>query len=81
VESQETESTFWRRPAAIGIGITIVFCAVVAIMWQLMPYPRRQVDYLVMGATGTMVSLAVLFIVLIRTSIKRSDIFFKRRKQ
>ena len=48
-------------------------------MWALMPYPRKDIDYLVMGGTSTMLSMAVLFVALIRSS-KNSDIFYKRKK-
>jgi hypothetical protein len=49
-------------------------------MWRLLPYPRKEVDYLVIGGTATMLSMAVLFIVLINTSHKASDIFYRRKK-
>ncbi|MCC6391716.1 MAG: hypothetical protein IT167_14045 [Bryobacterales bacterium] len=69
-----------RRTLLLGAGIVVVFALTIAIMWQLMPIPRKQVDYLVMGATATMLSMAVLFIVLINTTHKSKDIFYKRRK-
>ncbi|MBL8175016.1 MAG: hypothetical protein JNK48_10115 [Bryobacterales bacterium] len=69
-----------RRTLYLSLGIIAVFALTVAIMWQLMPYPRKEVDYLVIGGTATMVSMAVLFIVLINTSYKGSDIFYRKRK-
>ncbi|MBI3683091.1 MAG: hypothetical protein HY235_22185 [Acidobacteria bacterium] len=69
-----------RRALLLGTGIVLVFVLVVAVMWTLMPHPRQQVDYLVIGGTATMVSMAVLFLVLINTTYKGEDIFFKRRK-
>lgn len=69
-----------RRIAFLSLGILAVFVTTVAIMWWFMPYPRKEVDYLVIGGTATMLSMAVLFIVLINTSYKGSDIFFRRRK-
>jgi hypothetical protein len=45
-----------------------------------MPEPRKDVDYLVIGGMATMVSMAVLFASLLRTSHKSGDTFFKRRK-
>lgn len=66
--------------AVLIAGVGAVFCLVVTVMWKLMPVPRREVDYLVIGATATMVSLGVLFVVLINTTHKGSDVFFKRRK-
>ncbi|HUQ95938.1 MAG TPA: hypothetical protein VM120_29945 [Bryobacteraceae bacterium] len=69
-----------RRPLILSAGILLVFFLTVGIMWQLMPHPRKEIDYLVMGGTATMVSMAVLFLVLINTSHKSSEIFYKRRK-
>lgn len=69
-----------RRNLYLSLGILAVFALTVAIMWQLMPYPRKEVDYLVIGGTATMVSMAVLFIVLINTTFKGNDIFYRRRK-
>lgn len=69
-----------RRSAAIGASVLAVFCVVLGLMWLIMPHPRKELDYLVMGATATMVSMAVLFIVLINTTHKSKDVFYKRRK-
>lgn len=69
-----------RRNLYLTLGILAVFALTVAIMWRLMPYPRKEVDYLVIGGTATMVSMAVLFIVLINTTFKGNDIFYRRRK-
>ena len=69
-----------RRNLYLTLGILAVFVLTVGIMWRLMPYPRKEVDYLVIGGSATMVSMAVLFIVLINTSYKGNDIFFRRRK-
>lgn len=67
------------RPLFVIGGIACVFFITIAIMWALMPYPRKDIDYLVMGGTATMISMAILFVVLIRTS-KNQDIFYKRKK-
>lgn len=67
------------RPLLLIGGIACVFVITLAIMWALMPYPRKDIDYLVMGGTSTMLSMAVLFVALIRSS-KNSDIFYKRKK-
>ena len=68
------------RPVVLGIAVVLVFVITLAIVWQLMPYPRRDIDYLVMGGSATMVSMAVLFIALISPSIKSGDAFFRKRK-
>ena len=69
-----------RRPLVLVVSVLIAFLVTLAIMWQVMPYPRKSLDYLIMGAASTMVSMVVLFLVLINTTYKRDDIFFKRRK-
>lgn len=69
-----------RRNITLSLTIIGVFALTVLIMWQLMPHPRKDVDYLVIGGTGTMVSMAVLFLVLINTSHRSPDTFYKRRK-
>lgn len=69
-----------RRPLILVASVLIAFLVTLAIMWQVMPYPRKNLDYLIMGAASTMVSMVVLFLVLINTTYKRDDIFFKRRK-
>ena len=63
----------------IGL-MALVFSIVVGIMWKLIPHPRRDVDYLVIGATATIVSLGALFILLISTIYRRPDVFFRKRK-
>ena len=68
------------RTLYLILGILAVFALTVGIMWRLLPYPRKDVDYLVIGGTATMVSMAVLFLVLINTSYKGTDIFYRRRK-
>lgn len=69
-----------RRPIVLGIGIVLVFAVTVGILWQVMPQPRKEIDYLIMGGAATMVSLVALFLALISTIYKGEDIFFKRRK-
>ncbi len=68
------------RPVVLGLGVALSFLVTIGILWQLMPYPRREIDYLIMGGSATMVAMAVLFLALINTSFKGSDIFFRRRK-
>jgi hypothetical protein len=61
-------------------GLLVVsFLAVLGLMWLLMPYPRKDVDYLVMGGTSTMVSMAVLFVLLIRDTKSKHEIFYKKK--
>lgn len=58
-----------------------VFGAVVGILMQIIPAPRKETDYLVIGTLATFASLATLFVVLITTIFKDSNtLFFKRKK-
>jgi predicted outer membrane lipoprotein len=70
-----------RRGLILGLGAACVFVVVAAIMLRLMPGPLRESDYLVIGSVATLVSLLVLFLLLVRTTLKSPDIFFKRRKK
>ena len=62
-------------------GVICVFAVVAAIMLKVMPGPLKDSDYLVVGSVATLVALLALFFGLVSTSIKASDIFFKRRKK
>ena len=58
-----------------------VFAAVALILLRLMPGPLRDADYLVIGSVSTLISLLALFIVIITTSSKAKNTFFKRRRK
>jgi len=64
----------------LGLVVTAVFGFTVAVLWWVMPEPRKDVDYLVIGGMATMVAMAVLFVALLKTTFKGTDVFFKRRK-
>ena len=63
------------------IGGACVFAVTAAVMIQLMPAPLKDSDYLVIGSVATLVSLLVLFLVMLSTSMKASNVFFKRRRK
>ena len=63
------------------LGVMCVFAVVAAIMLKLTPGPLKDSDYLVIGSVATLVSLLALFFGLVATSLKVSDVFFKRRKK
>jgi hypothetical protein len=69
------------RKVLIPAAVVAMFALIVAAMLLLLPHPRRNVDYLVVGGMATMVAMGVLFLILIRTTHKGSDVFFKRKKQ
>jgi hypothetical protein len=60
--------------------VLFVFVATAGILMKVLPGPKREIDFLVIGAAATMVSLLVLFVLLISTWAKGPDTFFKRRK-
>jgi hypothetical protein len=69
------------RKVLIPAAVVAMFALIVAAMLLLLPHPRRNVDYLVVGGMATMVAMGALFLILIRTTHKGSDVFFKRKKQ
>lgn len=63
-----------------GIAAAAAFGATAFVLSRVMPGPLKESDYVVIGTLGTLSALVVLFLGLIRTSPKASEIFFKRRK-
>lgn len=61
-------------------GLCLVFAATVGLLLKVMPGPRREIDYFVVGALATFACMAMVFFVLVTSWMKRSDTFFKRRK-
>ena len=57
----------------------LVFVVVAALLVRFLPAPRKDSDYLVIGAVSTLAALGVVFAALLeRGGIQ--DTFFKRRK-
>jgi len=69
-----------NRTLTLAIGMILVFGVTVAVLLQLLPGPRKPTDYLVIGAIATFLCILLLFVVLMSTSEKRPDTFYKRRK-
>jgi hypothetical protein len=69
------------RTALLILGAALVFGAVAAIMIRLMPGPLEDSDYLVIGSVATLVAMLALFLMLVTTRLKSSDVFFKKRKK
>ena len=70
-----------KRGLLLGFSVAFVFAGVVVILLAVMPAPLRESDYLVIGSVATLVALLSLFLLLVMTTMKSSDIFFKRRKK
>jgi hypothetical protein len=68
------------RNVGLFAGIAVLFATVVLILNQVLPGPRRPIDYLVMGGAATMICLLVLFLVLISTTMRTPDTFFRKKK-
>lgn len=63
---------------ALGI---CVFVIVSAVMLQFMPGPLKDSDYMVIGSVATLLALGAVFLVLVSTTMKSTDVFFKKRRK
>jgi amino acid permease len=70
-----------KRGLMLGAAALCVFVVVAALMLKLMPAPLKESDYMVIGSVATLVALGVLFLVLVSTTLKSSDVFFKKRRK
>lgn len=73
-----------QKTGILGVAVLVIFVAVTAILLKLMPGPRKDSDYLVIGSVATLVSLAAVFVLVTSTtrkSGKASGVFFKRRRK
>jgi hypothetical protein len=70
-----------KRGLMLGAGALCVFVVIAAIMLKVMPSPLKESDYMVIGSVATLVALGVVFLVLVSTTMKSSDIFFKKRRK
>jgi hypothetical protein len=70
-----------QRILVLVLAGLCVFAVVAAIMLAVMPGPLKESDFLVIGSVATLVALLVLFLVLISTTMKSSNLFFKKRKK
>lgn len=70
-----------RRGLLLGSASVCVFIVVAAILAKVMPGPLKDSDYLLIGSVATLVALLALFLVLVSTSMKSSDVFFRRRRK
>jgi hypothetical protein len=73
-----------QKTRILGVAVLFIFVAVTALLLKLMPGPRKDSDYLVIGSVSTLISLAVVFVLVTATSRrsgKLTDVFFKRRRK
>lgn len=52
------------RWLTLGGGIVVLFIATIAILLKIIPQPHRNLDYLVIGAVATFLSMILLWIAL-----------------
>jgi len=69
------------RTLLLVLAALCAFGVVAALMIRVMPGPLKESDYLVVGSVATLVGLGVLFLALVSTNMKSSDVFFKRRRK
>lgn len=72
----QSSSARWLTLFAAAV---ILFCVTAAIGFALIPAPRTEADYLVIGTTATLVGLLAVFAMLIATIYKSGDNFVRRR--
>jgi hypothetical protein len=70
-----------KRGLMLGAAALCVFVVVAGILLKLMPAPLKESDYMVIGSVATLVALGVVFLVLVSTTMKSTDIFFKKRRK
>jgi len=68
------------RIAGLALALILIFAALVLIGLRVLPQPHSEIDYLVVGSIATLVTLGSLFALLIATSARSTEMFFKRRK-
>lgn len=61
-------SPIFLRNVMLVVGITFIFLVTVGILYQVMPKPLRPLDYLIMGAVGTMLSMLLAFFIIMKTT-------------
>lgn len=63
----------------LAIAAVTVFVVVAALLVRFLPQPRKDSDFLVIGAVATLAALGVVFGALLQRG-GMQDTFFKRRK-
>jgi len=59
-----------HRALGLAFGMVLIFALSVGVLLYVMPAPHKPTDYLVTGAIGTLLSLVLLFVVLMRSGAK-----------
>ena len=67
------------RVGVIAAAMAAIFASVVLILLRVLPGPRKDTDYLVIGTLATFAALVTLYLMLSRESVMK-DLFHRRRK-
>jgi hypothetical protein len=70
-----------RETISIIFAAASIFGVVAVVILRFMPQPIEDSDYMVAGSVATLVALLVLFLGLVSTRMKTSDVFFKKRRK
>jgi hypothetical protein len=70
-----------KRGLMLGGLSVCVFVVVAALMLKFMPAPLKESDYMVIGSVATLLALGAVFLVLVSTTMKSTDVFFKKRRK
>jgi hypothetical protein len=70
-----------KRGFLLGGLAICVFVVVSALMLRFMPSPLKESDYMVIGSVATLLALGAVFLVLVSTTLKSTDVFFKKRRK
>lgn len=67
------------RSALLVVGVALAFAVSIVVMLQLIPAPRRSVDYMIIGGAATFAAMTVLFVVMITTWYRVPSGIVRRR--
>jgi len=70
-----------KRGITLGGLAVCVFVVIAAVMMRFMPAPLKESDYVVIGSVATLMALGAVFLVLVSTTLKSTDVFFKKRRK
>ena len=70
-----------RQTVLIVLASIVIFGVVAAVILRFMPEPIEDSDYMVAGSVATLAALLVLFLGVVSTRMKSSDVFVKKRQK
>ncbi len=66
-----------KRGLMLGGLAACVFVVVAVLMLKFMPAPLKESDYMVIGSVATLLALGAVFLVLVSTTMKSTDVFLR----